>query len=298
MSRARFHQSWYRLEMLRRAHFGQTVGPGGRPLGSILTDSDASRGLNFTSRSAHDLYLRRRKAGWGVDPVRCTKYMTSSQTLTLNLFGPLIDSPDWCRDIFSHLLGRDDLHRVLAVDVEFAPPRRSEYLGDMTRVDAFIQIETDRGIEAVVTEVKYADRFNSRFVDLTRSDAYRKLADATQLWSKPNVILTSRQVNQLARVHALAASVLGSSQARLLPPTLLIIHHPDDSRVETIVGDYRSLVARPEIVTSVDLGALFDTMYATAITAADRLMVKQMRTRYTEHGYSDELWNSYKVGPK
>ncbi|MFC9688171.1 hypothetical protein ACFTSF_06490 [Kribbella sp. NPDC056951] len=278
-------------------YFGRAAGSGGRLLGSVLTDSDAALGLNFTSRAAHDLYLRRRKVGWGVDPVRCTKYMTSSQALTLNLFGPLADSPAWCRNLLNKLLGRDDLRRVLATDIEFAPRRRSEYLGDMTRVDVLMHIETDRGTEAIVVEVKYADRFNSRFVDLRRNSSYRNLADTTQLWAKPDVILASRQVNQLARVHALAASILGPTHSRTLPPTLIVIHHPDDARAHHYVDAYRGLVTSPDTVASVDMRALFDAMQGTAIASPDQSIVEEMATRYIGHAYSDAAWNAYRSRP-
>jgi hypothetical protein len=104
-ARIRFHQSWYRRLILGRAAFGAAPAyAGGRALGSILSAEDADAGLNFVTQSAKSLFTWRRRQGWAVDPVRCTSYLTSSQALTLNLFGPLRAAPAWASRVLSVLL--------------------------------------------------------------------------------------------------------------------------------------------------------------------------------------------------
>src|SRR5687768_10941951 len=73
--RLRFHQSWYRLEVLGQDSFGSTPPPRSRALGSILTSDAAALGMNFSSAAAAELYSRRRAEGWGLDPIRCTRYL-------------------------------------------------------------------------------------------------------------------------------------------------------------------------------------------------------------------------------
>lgn len=107
MRRTRFHQSWYRAHALGLRRWGAAPGPRGGPLGSVLHEEDAATGANFTSDSAKRLFLNRHSEGWGVDSTRCLRLLTSSQALTFNLFGPLVEDPDLAAHVLRHVTRRD-----------------------------------------------------------------------------------------------------------------------------------------------------------------------------------------------
>lgn len=239
LRRVRLHQSWYRAAVLGLPRWGSTRGRSARELGSVLTDDDAAAGLNFGSPSAFSLYETRHAEGWGIDP-RCSAYMTSSQALTVNLFGLLGQDDAWLLECVNTWLGRSDLRRIESVGLEFAPARRSLHLNDQTRIDALVVAAGDSGTEVIAIEVKYADRFNSRLVDISTSP-YRGLAERAGLWADAARVLGGRRVNQLARVHALAASYslsLGIST----PASLLVLSHETDASAADVVEEYRPLV--------------------------------------------------------
>ena len=129
------------------------------------------------------------------------------------------------------------------VELEFAPARRSLHLNDQTRIDALVVAAGDSGTEVIAVEVKYADRFNSRLVDISTTP-YRGLAERAGLWADAAEVLGRRRVNQLARVHALAASYslsLGVSA----PASLVVLSHATDASAVDVVEEYRPLVNGP-----------------------------------------------------
>lgn len=249
LRRLRLHQSWYRATVLRRPRWGSTRGVAPRELGSVLSREDGVAGLNFVSQSAFDLYRARHAAGWGVDP-RCAVHMTSSQALTINLFGLLGEEEAWLIECLNTWLGRSDLNAVLRVEIEFAPQKRSEHLNDQTRIDVLVMATGGKGQELIAIEVKYADRFNSRRVDI-ETERYRNLAKHSGLWTDPCGVLGDDRLNQLARVHALATSYsrsLGISQ----PVSLIVATHGRDASAQEIVDLYGAQVNGP-LVTHVAL---------------------------------------------
>lgn len=288
--RIRFHQSWYRLAVLGRPEYGALEGPRPRPLGSVLSADDAQRGYNFVSSGVFDLYRERRKEGWGVDPVRCLKYMTSSQALTLNIAGVLASDSKWLVAVFSLLLGRTDILALQRCSVEFAPSRPSDHLGDKTRVDLLVELETTDGLDVVVIEVKLADRFNSRHVEVWKNGRYRDLAKTTGMWRTADPRLRARSVNQLLRCHALGASMLGSATAKSRPPTLAIIYHPDDLRVTEAVAPYLSVLQNPRSLVLWPLNDLLSIMEDTGTTSDQVNQARDLRTRYVDHGLSKAAW--------
>jgi hypothetical protein len=290
--RVRFHQSWYRAVVLGLP-FSVTAGHTERSLGSILSESDGTAGHNFLFPEALALYKGRRKAGWGVDPVRCERYLTSSQALTLNLLSLLVLDPEWMCAVIRAAIGRSDLIRVSGVEVEFAPARPSEHLGDKTRVDALVHLDSPTGHEVLIIEVKYADRFNSRSVDVEHNRRYANLAKDSNLWRVDDHNLWTRRVNQLLRCHALGASVLGSQRARSSPPCLLLIHHPLDVHAVEMASAYQAVVTRPETVQVCNLDRLLATMRDSALTDAQRSACDALRLRYLDHGRSEQMWAAH-----
>lgn len=289
--RLRFHQSWYRSEVLGLKAFGTTSGKAPRPLGSILTEADALVGHNFINWSARELYLTRRASGWGVDPVRCTRYLTSSQALTLNLFGVLALSPQWTLDVLQSALDRTDFVKLLRLDVEFAPRRRSEHLHDMTRVDVLVEVLTGAGREFFGVEVKYADRFNSRRVDVSR-EPYRALAAKSGLWLDADSTLRDQRVNQLVRCHALVTSLAWRASARESTPSMLVLHHEADRRAEATVRLYQSQVTASDAVRSASLSGFIRTMVDRARNDEQRRAAQDLHLRYAGEEASERLWRA------
>ena len=285
--RARFHQSWYRAKRLGITSWGST--PNGRPLGSILPDAAAAAWANFTTPEARDLFLVRRTQGWGVDPVRMTSYMTSSQAMLVNLIGPLGADPKWLLAVLQAVLDRPDFLDVVRWDVEFAPPARSQYLGDMTRVDAFFRVRTPTGIEGVVLELKYTDRFSSRRLDLPSNDRYWDLAHRSGLWREPERVLSDGAISQLLRCHALGARTLEVDD-RGKRTSLLLVSHPADQDAGKTFERYRAHLANPADARHVGLDRLLDAAVSTAPSRHAESTVRELRIRYLAHDESEWHW--------
>lgn len=286
--RARFHQSWYRAAKLGVKAWGRT--PAGRPIGSILPAAAAEAGLNFAAPSARELFLTRRKQGWGVDPVRMTKHMTSSQALLVNLLGPLGSSASWLRDVLRLLLDRQDIAEVTRWDIEFAPPSRNDYLGDMTRLDAFIRFRTSQGTEGVVLELKYTDRFSSRRLDLAGNRRYAELQASSGLWHDPLQAFLDQEVGQLLRCHALGTRILQVDERVWTPATLLLISHPDDVTAPTVLNRYRSRLEDATRAVHVGLDHVLHAALSSAPTDVDADTVRSLQLRYLDHAASEALW--------
>ncbi len=291
-ARARFHQAWYRAAVLRvvthgaSTHRGRTI-----PRGSILPEWAVARGMNFTSDEARSLYGRRRSEGWGLDPVRCQAHMTSSQALTLNLFGPLMDDTMWFARVLGVVLA-EPVVKVLEVHLEHAPARPSFALGDRTIVDLWLSLSLPDGRTlSVVMEVKYCDRFNSRYLPVWDNDRYRRLTAEQQQpsWDWDDPALRSRTVNQLLRCHAMGEFLgrrSGSSSTRLV-----VLHHRSDQSAIRAVSEYSSVAPRGTVVSS-DLGAFVEAMRLGAVDQRQREAAEALQQRYVDEDRSEALWDA------
>lgn len=291
--RVRFHQSWYRAVVLGRDAFGRTMGPRPRLLGSILADADASAGLNFTSPAARRLFASRHTEGWGVDPVRSVKYLTSSQTLMINIFGLLAESTSWAARVLQVVLCRSDIAAVNWVKVEYAPNRRSAYLHDSTRLDVLLSVTSGGLEELLVIEVKYSDRFNSRRVDIDRPP-YHQLQSKRALWRSADVVLNSADLNQLVRCHALAVALSDDlTDFRSRTPTLVVLHHDADVGSTAMVDRYRTHLAEHALVESIAHRAFVAALHSEARTRAQREAARSLQLRYIEERESELAWHTY-----
>ncbi|WP_037162224.1 PGN_0703 family putative restriction endonuclease [Rhodococcoides fascians] len=290
-SRVRFHQAWYRAAVLHIDSFGSTrTTTGDIPRGSILPDFAAATGMNFTSEQARAVYLQRRSRGWGLDPVRCTAYLTSSQALTLNLFGPLLTDHRWFARVLTQVLSVRIIE-VLEAHLEHAPARPSQALGDRTMLDLWLLLRRSDGKTlSVAFEVKYSDRFNSRHLPVWANPKYLELATRRPhpTWDWDNPITRSRTVNQLLRCHAL--TMLFGEAAAATTEHLLVIHHPADTDAPIVTREYASTVPH-DPVAHLDLTAFLDAMRSTSDGSDQEDHVEQLRMRYVAHELSDPLWN-------
>lgn len=292
--RLRFHQSWFRAARLGVLDWGST--PSGRPLGSMLPDDAAARGLNFVSKSAEDLFYNRRAEGWGIDPVRSRNNMTSSQTLMLNILGPLGREPAWLRAVLERVLGRADLVAVERWSIEYAPRKRSEALNDMTRIDAYFEIRTASGVEGIVLELKYADRFNSRQVELSKNYRYAALAERAGIWRDASQSFDDRRLNQLIRAHALGAVALETSSHAPAKVTMLVVAHRDDALAATCVRHYREALSDSSSLAFVRLDEFFAAMSDLAPSMELSRVTSVLRDRYANEALSDPYWARMNLG--
>lgn len=275
--------------MLQLERWGATPEPAATPLGSILDPRDAAAGRAFCSEDAAQLFVERRSEGWGLDPLRIQGYLTSSQGLTLNLLAPLHYDLAWASRTFGQLLDEDLVVERLAV--EFAPPRRSLYLGDQTRIDAVLRVRDPDGHSSLVAmELKLCDRWSSRFLDPSQP-RYREAADATGAWDQAAPELRDRKVNQLFRSHLLASLVgreLGATRAARM---LLVSLESDDASAAVATTYQRTLRDRSNL-TCVSVEATLAAMLSTARGDTARRRVQDLELRYVRFSASEPATTS------
>lgn len=266
--------------MLDLPTWGSTPAPKPRAIGSILPNAAAADGLNFESSAALEAYRIRRSRGWGVDPNRCERYMTSSQALTLNLLGPLAQDRVWLQAVLRSTVGTAPAKHG-RFEIEFAPQHRHGRQLDRTIADAFVELEDG---SALVIETKLADRFSTRNLLIATNPYYRHVNAQLELWDERATRFGDPRLDQLARVHALAS--VASDQAA----QLLLVHHPADTVTPTIAREYQDTLVQGSQVVVVDLGRVIDHMLETATTDRSRSVAQRLYTRYIAHELSDELW--------
>jgi hypothetical protein len=288
LRRLRFHQSWYRSEVLGLTDFGNTPAPSARPLGSILSLEAADRGLNFVSPDAFQAYRDRRTLGWGLDPVRCTRYLTSSQAFTLNLYGPLTGDGPWLARTLGIVLGQNLKPVVNRAGLEYAPRFPSLHLNDQTRIDMYFELESDTGPFGLAVETKYGDRFSNRFLDISRRERYSALNDRWEIWDTGAKQYGTREIEQLARVHALATSKFRQSHGT--NSRLLLIHHSMDEQARVVADSYRATLNDPALLTVTDAESFLQVMSITALNDDQRALSRRLKERYTDLRLSEEQW--------
>lgn len=232
MRRIRIHQAWYRTEVPGKMRYGALAGSG-HPCGSVLAPEDADAMLNFHGSASVAAYLERREHGWGVDPVRCTQYMTSSQTLTFNMLGEVSQRPAEGAAVFNALLGRSDLAVIERMEFEFSAVDTPYWIGDRTLLDAAIWFRTaGGGLQVVGIETKLADRFSLRRPASISRSSYAPVLAARPLLRDATGALDDNRTRQLARCHALAQSIQLSDGAEHANAVLVLLVHPDDAAAQ------------------------------------------------------------------
>ena len=295
MRRVRVHQAWFRMNVLGLPRFGRLAGSE-ELCGSILTDADAGRSLNFHGTAAVEAYQGRRSLGWGVDPVRCTKYMTSSQTLTFNMLSEVVRHPEAAARLFGQLVGRVDLAWLETADFEFSPAGSPYWIGDRTLIDLLMRFRTqDGGMQVVAVETKLADRFSTRRTAAMGGPGYREVQEALATWASLDASLSDNRTRQLTRCHALAQSVqLVDGGRRDTSALLLVLVHPADDSAQNTARQYADgLIDRTNAVS-----ATWDRFLAAAIYAGalgDDLTLA-LAERYVDMSESKDAWMSLQRG--
>lgn len=266
-----------------------------QPCGSVLVDEDAARWLNFVGPTAADTYLRRRGMGWGVDPVRCTKYLTSSQTLTFNMFSEVVQRPKAAARLIGTLLGRTDLIRLESAQFEFTGVGTPYWLGERTYVDLLLRfVRADGGLQVVAIETKLADRFSTRRTQAMGGSRYRWLARHRPIWRDLDASLESNVTRQMTRCHALAQSVQAVDTGRPEEgAALLTLLHPED-----VAGLDQAQTYLDGLATADGAIATWATFLHTAprATAMDEEVASALTLRYIDMRNSEDAWRDLNRG--
>lgn len=285
LARVRFHQAWFRVHVLGLIAFGST--PSGKRLGSILTIEDGNAGRNFVSGEACELYRSRRSAGWGLEPVRCERHMTSSQTLTVNLAALLHEDLEVSMRVMAAITGREDFVSIDSIHLEYAPASPSQHLGDKSRIDLLIGIATRAGNEFIAMEIKYADRFNSRAIDL-RTDPYIELIEASNVWGSKVSLEPRSATNQLLRCHALATSLSLVSFGHT-DTTFILLTLDDDDLATVIAEEYSGNLMDPTRFIHLKWTNFFEQFQAVNDRSG---LARRLRGRYVDWDLSEPAWRS------
>jgi hypothetical protein len=162
----RFHQSWYRANVLR-VPFGTGPGPqhSGK-FGNMLPREDGAKGLNFLTPDIFEVAKSRVKDEQGmVEEFRLFNNMLSSQPMCFNLFGPFVTSFNLATEVFKHLLP-NEIEKVTDVKIEYSPEPKEEYLNDRTAFDAFVEfLRPDGRFGFVGIETKLTEPFSQKYYD-------------------------------------------------------------------------------------------------------------------------------------
>lgn len=240
--RMRFHQSWYRAEVLN-VPYG--VGPKRKSktlYGNMLREADGNRGLNFLTPHIFQVAQRRLalKTG-GIDDFRLLNNLLSSQPMCFNLFGPLVDDLKLARRVLGALLPVE-IHKVQKVMLEFAPQPTGDYLNDRTAFDAYVSYERTDGRHAFLgIETKLSEPLSQKIYANPRYWHWTRLPDSPwreDSWSQ----LQTLRFNQLWRDHLLAIANKGVSPLGFSSGGLLLVYHPSDTEMAATVNAYRELL--------------------------------------------------------
>lgn len=282
--RARFHQSWFRASVLK-VEYGASRSTRGRPSGAVLDERSGAAGLNFVDTVTHFAFLARHAEGWGVDPVQTSRHLVSSQALMFNIFAPLLQRPEHFMEVLSLACGRSDLVELVSFAYEYAPANRGEYLNDMTRIDAIARVRTTTAMETIAFEVKYVDRFNSRVLDLRANPNYEMLQRTRRCWRDVELVCADPRLNQLTRVHALAASIAAEHGDERL--SLIGLHRSADVNAGSILREYGSHATDAVVPVTIDA-------WVSAMSAVVGTTASQLAERYLRYEHSEALWREFR----
>jgi hypothetical protein len=295
-ARMRFHQSWYRSNVLKVPY-----GTGPKPsnttwFGNMLTYADGERGLNFLAPHIFELAKRRLAIKKGViDPFRLFCNMLSSQPMCFNLFGPLVDNLELATHLVQALLP-DEIQTVSRVQFEYAPEPGRDYLNDRTAFDAFISfIRPDNqpgfiGIETRLVEAFSAKVYNSpRYHHWTEHPLSPWPAEA-----RPRLL--SIEVNQLWRDHLLAVAMQLAPGLSFGSGRFLLVYHPLDVECVAALDIYRQLL-KPEDRSFIPmpLDILVERWQQSVSTPAEKQWLDNFSLRYLDLQASEVEFLAEKV---
>jgi hypothetical protein len=288
-ARMRLHQSWYRSRVLK-VPYG--VGPKASNktyYGNMLTREDGERGLNFLSPHIFQIARRRLAAGPApVDSFRLLCSMLSSQAVTINLFGPLVDNKDLAKRLVEELLSVP-VKEVLRVDLQYTPEPAKEYLNDRTAFDVFVEyLDQDGQPSFAGIETVLAGPLSDR---VYANPSYQKWTEHGDAPFKEGIraVLSTPELNQLWRGHLLATAL------RLHPDSIygsghyLLLYPAQNMEIGQAAAQYRHLLKPTDhTFAALTLQHVVERWQKLVENSAYQSWLEAFRLRYLELSASEE----------
>jgi len=289
--RMRFHQSYYRANVLR---LPCGTGPHEKdetPYGSYLTHEDGARGLNFLTGKIYDVVQRRLAEGGGAfDPYRLKHNMLSSQPMCFNLFGPLVDDLDLATRCFRALFP-DEVKTVARVTIEYAPEPQAEYLDDRTAFDAFVEFVRPDGASGFYgIETKLSDTFSPKVYD---TPSYRRwMAGPDSPWAAgAETQVAAKAHNQLWRDHLLAVALRRRPASPYASGRFILVYYPgDDECAANLRGYQRLLSSTQDSLAALRLDHIIDAWAPVVEETPDEAWLALFDRRYLRLSESEALF--------
>ena len=194
---------------------------------NVLNFADARKGLVFYEGFREEILAEFKK------PIPKTSSAPSGQMLTnllrsehipYNIFFPMNKDLSGCKDLFNHILGKEEILRIKDIKIEHHPEPIEDYLSDHTAFDVYISyIDTNNkecgiGIEVKYTEKEYAlKEGTSEYAHVKDEQGNTRLfgpylnATIDSKYFKDEVthdILVANKFRQIWRNHILGASMV------------------------------------------------------------------------------------------
>ena len=165
-SKARFLQSWYRVNILKQKNYG--FGPvenSKTKYGNILINGEQT-GSNFLTNETFQYALFRTKflkKGETINEYRLFNNMLSSQPMCFNLFYHLKalfeNDPVSATNVMKECFPNLNIRTLLSVEIEYLPYPITEYLNDRTAFDAMLIYRCSTGERNILAiETKYIEK--------------------------------------------------------------------------------------------------------------------------------------------
>lgn len=293
-ARMRFHQSWYRAEVLKLPYGTGPKINSKTSYGNMLTLEDGVKGRNFLRPHIFEVAKRRVAESKGlVDRFRLFCNMLSSQPMCFNLFGPLVDDVEYATGLFKLLLP-GEIERVDKVRFEYSPEPVKEYLKDRTAFDAFVEYTRLDGSNAFIgIETKLTESFSRKI--FSQPSYWKWTTTHNSPWSETSWShLTKMEVNQIWRDHLLAVALLNHPDSYFTAGHFFVIYHWLDPRAIQTMENYQTLL-KPEDRTfsQLPLNRLIDLWSQASTRATDIKWLSNFKMRYLNFAESEDEYAKY-----
>ncbi len=245
-NQCRWHQSFYRSEILK-VWFDEDI--------NVLLKEDGEKGLNFYD--GFGIRDRVKKIPFR-KPFHCN--LLRSEHLPYNLFIPLDQNQDFCKQVFNDLLGSTIIDRIIHdIEIEFAPQPREQYLNDYTAFDTYIEYKhIDESIGILGIEVKYTEGSyplkagSTEHRRMTNEFNKSKYKEITQLSGKFQLNdgdfdqLKLDRYRQVWRNHVLGESILLKMDSKYRHFHSLTLYPAGNIHFTEALREYKEGLLKPE----------------------------------------------------
>lgn len=292
--RHRFHQAWYRLNVLKLNEFGYRPEYEKKYPGDWLSKIDGINGLNFLFEPSLAQIRERATRGWGISPVSYFS-MISSQAAAFNIFGPIIDDHQLCLHVFSQIYPHRRLLKLVSVEFEFGGLQIYKLSGNRTLVDVIFIFETNEGIMPICVEVKYLDGYSSRFspmnIETTDLEFNAYLSRRANDFDELPKVANSHQLFRVANTGFLTRRIKMVNQT-WLDPEVLVLEVPDHIAAGKTADEISKLFTH-ERFTRYKLSELLHLFRNSGSTKASVLISEEIYCRYLNFDLSENDWTKW-----